>query len=77
MRESGLRQRFPEVKAGALHVRVGHVQGEVSGGERGTGLHVRTTTLGGSASQLGGAEAETMGGRVVMGPMCIVTVFNT
>ena len=49
-------------------------------GERTTGLHVRTADSQGalsvSASQCGGAEAETMGGSVIMGATHGVTVFD-
>ena len=52
-------------------MRVDHAQGEVSRDERVMGLHVRTT------SRVGGTEAETMGGKVITGPMHIVMGFNT
>ena len=44
------------------------------------GLHVRTTALdvlGGRVSWVGETEAETVGGRVIMGPTRILTGFNT
>ena len=60
-------------------MRAGHVQGEVSVGERVTGMCGRTAALGAlceRAAKGGRAEAETMGGRIVMGPTCRVTGFN-
>ena len=61
-----------------MHARVDHPHGWV--GVRVADLHVRTATLGapcGRASDGGGAEAETVGVRVVTGSMHIVTGFNT
>ena len=49
-------------------------------GGRGAGLHMRTPILGapgGRASEGGGAEDETIGGRVVTGLTCIVMGFST
>ena len=46
-------------------------------GGKAASLHVRTAALDGRASEGGGAEDETMGGRVIMGLTDIVTGFNT
>ena len=48
-------------------------------GERATGLCVKTAALGAlgeRATQGGRAEAETIGGRVVVGPTCRVMGFD-
>ena len=56
------------------------VQVEVCVGERAAGMCVRTATwgaLGGRASENVGGEAETVDGRVIMGPTGGVTGFCT
>ena len=64
----------------ALHVRIDRRQGCV--GVRDAGLHVRTATPlsageSGKASGEGGAETETVSGRVVTGLMHIMAGLNT
>ena len=66
--------------AGVLHVRVDCPQGDV--GVRVAGLHVRTvTTLSagecGRASGGSGTDAETMGRRVITGPIRIMMIIRT
>ena len=71
---------FLGLTASVLHARVDHPQGCV--GERVAGQCMRTATplsavKGGRASGWGESEAETVGGRVVIGSMHIMMEFST
>ena len=66
-------------RLGVLRARVGHAPRGVGVDGRASGLCVRTAALcivGGRASRGGGAEAETIGGRVITGLTGGVTGFD-